>query len=412
MTVDSCSTPGLKPFDDALTLILDSMTAVSETETILLTDSLDRVLAEDVLSNQILPPWHCSAMDGYALAVDSLDASKTLTMVGSSFAGHPYTGKVATGECIRIMTGACLPDDCDVVVMQENVTARENDIHFNFPTKPWDNVRKAGSSVSKGELLLEKGQSINPRNIGVIASLGFNEITVYRKIRVAVFSTGDELAALGSELNSGQIYDSNRYTVIALCQRLGYEIIDLGLIADDPQQIKAVMLEAASKADVLLTSGGVSVGEADYIKPVVEEIGTIDLWKVAIKPGKPIAVGSIKHCKFFGLPGNPVSALVTLNLLVQPAMQKISGMNASAPIKLKAICDSQLLKKPGRRDYQRGTAYLNELGQWHVKSTGTQGSAKITSVSAGNCYIVINEDKGNVSVGDNVNIQLFDKYLS
>ena len=412
MTVDCCSTPGLKPFDDALKHILSSITAVSETETILLSDSLDRILAKDVLSNRILPPWHCSAMDGYAFRVDSLDTSKTLTMVGASFAGHPYHGKVATGECIRIMTGACLPDDCDVVVMQENVTAQENDIHINFPTKLWENVRKAGSDVLEGEILLEKGQSINPRNIGVIASLGLKEISVYRKLKIAIFSTGDELATLGSELNSGQIFDSNRYTVIALCQRLGYEIIDLGLIADDPKQIKEVMLEAASKADVLLTSGGVSVGEADYVKPIVEEIGQIDLWKVAIKPGKPIAVGSIKNCKFFGLPGNPVSALVTLNLLVQPAMQKLSGMNGSAPLQLKAICDSELLKKPGRRDYQRGTAYINALGNWHVKSTGTQGSAKITSVSAGNCYIVINEDKGNVRVGDNVNIQLFDKYLS
>ena len=412
MTVDCCSIPGLKPFDDALKHILDSMIAVSETETVFLTDSLDRILAEDILSNRMLPPWHCSAMDGYALRVGSLDSSETLTMVGSSFAGHPYNGKVAAGECIRIMTGACLPDDCDAVVMQENVTAKENAIHFNFPTKIWENVRKAGSDVSKDQLLLEKGQPINPRNIGVIASLGFKEVTVFRKLRVAVFSTGDELATLGSELKSGQIYDSNRYTVIALCQRLGYEIIDLGLIADDPKQIKAVMLEAASKADVLLTSGGVSVGEADYVKPIVEEIGQIDLWKVAIKPGKPIAVGSIKNCKFFGLPGNPVSALVTLNLLVQPALQKLSGMNSSAPLKLSAICDSQLLKKPGRRDYQRGAAYLDEHGQWHVKSTGTQGSAKITSVSAGNCYIVINEDKGNVSVGDNVNIQLFDQYLS
>jgi molybdopterin molybdotransferase len=310
------------------------------------------------------------------------------------------------------MTGACLPDDCDVVVMQENVTAQNNDIQFNCPTKLWDNVRKAGSDVLEGEVLLKKGQPINPRNIGVIASLGNKEVTVYRKLRVAVFSTGDELATLGGELSSGQIYDSNRYTVIALCQRLGYEIIDLGLIADDPKQIKAVMLEAVSVADVLLTSGGVSVGDADYVKPIVEEIGQIDLWKVAIKPGKPIAVGSIKNCKFFGLPGNPVSALVTLNLLVQPAMQKLSGMNNSEPLVLNAICDSQLKKKPGRRDYQRGTAYVNELGQWHVKSTGTQGSAKITSVSAGNCYIVINEDKGNVNVGDNVNIQLFDKYLS
>jgi len=412
MTVDCYSTPALKPFDDALEHILSSVTSISESEAILLADSLDRVLAKDVLSNRFLPPWHCSAMDGYALKIDSLDASQTLLMVGSSFAGHPYKGKVAIGQCIRIMTGACLPDDCDAVVMQENVTANENTIHFNYPVKAWENVRKAGSDISEGQVLLEKGENINPRNIGIIASLGYKEIRVYRKLKVAVFSTGDELAALGSELNSGQIYDSNRYAVIALCKRLGYEIIDLGLIADDPNQIKAVMLEAASKADVLLTTGGVSVGEADFVKPIVEEIGTIDLWKVAIKPGKPIAVGSIKDCKFFGLPGNPVSALVTLNLLVQPAMQKLSGVNYSAPLILKAICDNQLRKKPGRRDYQRGLAYLNEDGQWHVKSTGTQGSGKITSISAGNCYIVIGEDKGDISVGNNVNIQFFDQYLS
>ncbi|PCJ45624.1 MAG: molybdopterin molybdenumtransferase MoeA [Gammaproteobacteria bacterium] len=411
MAVDFCSTPGLKPFDEALDLILASIEPLSETESILVADSLDRILAVDILSNRQLPPWHCSAMDGYALKLSSLQSDTSLRMVGASFAGHPYEGKVGSGECIQIMTGACLPDDCDVVVMQENVSADGDEITFNFPSEVWQHVRKKGSEVKVGEKLLAKGQGVNPRNIGVIASLGYNKVCVYRKLKVAVFSTGDELAALGDELEPGQIFDSNRYAVIALCKRLGFEVLDFGLIEDDPKLIKAVMLKASSQADVLLTSGGVSVGEADYVKTLVEEIGTIDLWKVAMKPGKPIAVGSIKDCKFFGLPGNPVSALVTLNLLVQPAMQKLSGNQLTLPLKLKARCDSSLRKKPGRRDYQRGLAYLNENGAWHVSSTGIQGSAKITSVSTANCYIVLEENKGNISVGDNVTIQLFDQHL-
>jgi len=411
MIVDCCSAPGLKPFDQALEQILGSITAVSEIELLPLTNCIDRILAEDLSSNDILPPWNCSAMDGYALNSEHYQDGQPLTMVGSSFAGHPYDGKVAVGECIRIMTGACLPDDCDSVVMQENVNADEDQINIKSPVVQWQHVRKAGSDIMAGETVLAKGQRINPRNIGVAASLGLSEIPVYRQLKVAIFSTGDELVPPGANLNTGQIYDSNRYSVAAVCQRLGYQVIDLGLIADDYDKIKSVMLEAAAAADVLLTSGGVSVGEADFVKPIVEEIGQIDLWKVAIKPGKPIAIGSINQCKFFGLPGNPVSAMVTLNLLVQPAMQKLSGMELIQPIIIPAICDTNLHKKSGRRDYQRGTAYADEQGNWRVKSTGTQGSAKLTSVAQGNCYIVLDENCSDIAAGEKVNIQLFDEVI-
>jgi len=411
MTVDCCSGPGLKPFNQALEHILSSMDAVRETELLPLEQCIDRILAEDISSKHILPPWNCSAMDGYALNSSTFQTDTTLTMVGASFAGHPYTGQIAAGECIRIMTGACLPDDCDTVMMQENVTADGNRISLNSSFEPWQHVRKAGSDIGIGDTLIKKGERINPRNIGVAASLGAKEIKVFRQLKVALFSTGDELVPPGGTLQSGQIYDSNRFTVAAVCERLGYDVIDFGLIADDKDKIKAVMLEAASIADVLLTSGGVSVGEADFVKPIVEEIGQIDLWKVAIKPGKPIAVGSIGQCKFFGLPGNPVSALVTLNLLVQPAMQNLSGMTLMAPTIVSAVCGSKLHKKPGRRDYQRGSAYPDDQGNWQVKSTGSQGSARLTSIADGNCYIVLDEDAGNVAAGDTVNIQFFDEII-
>ena len=411
MTVDCCSAPGLKPFNEALAQILGSMTPLTEIELISLGDANNRILAEDLCAQDILPPWNCSAMDGYGLSNSTFEAGQTLTMVGSSFAGHPYEGNVAAGECIRIMTGACLPDDCDVVVMQENVQAEENQITIASPVEQWQHVRKAGSDIQVGETVLAKGQRINPRNIGVAASLGLAKIPVYRQLKVAIFSTGDELVPPGGTLQSGQIFDSNRYSVSAVCKRLGYEVIDLGLIVDDYDKIKTVMIEAAAIADVLLTSGGVSVGEADYVKPILEEIGELDLWKVAIKPGKPIAVGSIGDCKFFGLPGNPVSAMVTLNLLVQPAMQKLSGMDLIAPTIIPAICDSNLNKRAGRRDYQRGTAYPDPNGNWHVESTGTQGSARLTSISQGNCYIVLDEDSTGVKAGDAVKIQLFDEAI-
>ncbi len=411
MTVDCCSAPGLKPFDQALDQILSSVNTVAETEQLPLDQCLDRIIAEDLCATNIQPPWNCSAMDGYGLNSQSFHAGNTLTMVGSSFAGHPYSGEVAEGQCIRIMTGACLPDDCDTVVMQENVEADGNNIKFPSSIEQWQHVRKAGSDMEVGEIALVKGQRINPRNIGVIASLGLNTVTVFRKLKVAVFSTGDELVMPGEIRQTGQIYDSNRYSVIALCHRLGCDVLDLGLIPDDRDLIKKVMQDAAQKVDVLLTSGGVSVGEADYVKPIVEEIGEIDLWKVAIKPGKPIAIGSIGNCRFFGLPGNPVSATVTMNLLVQPAMRKMSGMEKTISTIIPAICESNLSKKPGRKDYQRGNAFTDDQGNWHVTSTGAQGSARLTSVAQGNCYIVLDDACGNVSAGDTVNIQIFDEVI-
>ncbi len=411
MTEDCCSASGLKPFDQALDQILSTVNTVAETEQLPLEQCLDRIIAEDLCCKNIQPPWNCSAMDGYGLNSQSFNAGITLTMVGSSFAGHPYDGEVAEGQCIRIMTGACLPDDCDTVVMQENVEADGNNIKFPSSIAQWQHVRKAGSDMEVGEIALTKGQRINPRNIGVIASLGLNTVTVFRKLKVAVFSTGDELVTPGKIRQTGQIYDSNRYSVIALCHRLGCDVLDLGLIPDDRDLIKKVMQDAAQKVDVLLTSGGVSVGEADYVKPIVEEIGEINLWKVAIKPGKPIAVGSIGNCKFFGLPGNPVSATVTMNLLVQPAMRKMSGMENTIPTIIPAICESNLSKRQGRKDYQRGNAFTDNQGNWHVTSTGAQGSARLTSVAQGNCYIVLDDACGNVTAGDTVNIQMFDEVI-
>jgi len=411
MTVDCCSAPGLKPFEQALEQILSSVSTVSETEQLPLEQCLDRIIAEDLCAKDIQPPWNCSAMDGYALNSQSFIAGNTLTMVGSSFAGHPYKGEVAKGQCIRIMTGACLPDDCDTVVMQENVEADGNAIKFPSSIEQWQHVRKAGSDMLAGETALAKGQRINPRNIGVIASLGLNTVSVFRKLKVAVFSTGDELVPPGKTRQTGQIFDSNRYSVIALCHRLECDVVDLGLIPDDRELIKKAMQDASKNVDVLLTSGGVSVGEADFVKPIVEEIGEINLWKVAIKPGKPIAIGTIGDCKFFGLPGNPVSAMVTMNLLVQPAMRKMSGMEHTLPTILPAICESNLSKKQGRKDYQRGNAYTDEQGNWHVSTTGSQGSARLTSVAQGNCFIVLGEACGNVASGDTVNIQMFDEVI-
>ena len=420
MDIDSCASAQLKPYNQALEQILASVTPLTTFEYVNLENCIDRILSEDLLSQTSLPAWNCSAMDGYAINSEHFEIGQSFNIVGAAFAGHPYPGTVGKDQCIKIMTGASLPENCDAVIMKENVQINgdvdsdvdsdsdRNTITINVATKQLQNVRMAGSEIQKGEVVLRKGLQINPIALGVIATLGILEVPVYRKVKVSVFSTGDELVKPGKQLQVGQIYDSNRYSVTALCQRLGCEVTDLGLIKDDQEAIKEMMLSASENADMLITSGGVSVGEADYVKSLVEEIGHLDLWKVAIKPGKPIAVGSINNCAFFGLPGNPVSAMVTLNILVQPAIQKLSGMSAVNPIIIQAICDSELKKKPGRKDYQRGLAYKDEHDNWHVSSTGAQGSAKLTSLSEGNCYIVLEQEKSDCSIGESVNIQLFD----
>jgi len=411
MKINHCYSDTLLAYDDALKQILDAIEPISDTEIIQFEDSLDRILAEDIHSNVDLPAWDCSAMDGYAFHTNSLLNSTTLKLTGYSYAGNPFMSIVNEGECIRIMTGACLPEGCNSVEMQENTTSIEQQITFKQKVKELHNVRKKASEVHCGESILNKGSRINPAMIAVLASLGHTQIKVYRRLSIAVFSTGDELITPGEALPFGKIYDSNRYSVLAACTRLGFNRIDLGHVVDDPEAIEKLLSTAAETADAILTTGGVSVGDADYVKPCVEKLGHINLWKVAIKPGKPIAIGTIGHCKFFGLPGNPVSSMVTLNLLVQPALEKLSGKNSSIEFKINAKTTSPLKKKSGRMDFQRGFATQDCDGNWYVASTGYQGSAKISSLANANCYIILDQYSTDIPEGDTVRIQFFNEML-
>jgi len=404
------------PLEEALTKLQTSVTNVCDAITLPLSDALGFALAEDIHSPINVPPFNNSAMDGYAMnQADLLDASDanpiTLKMIGKSFAGVPYTGDLPTGCCIRIMTGAVMPSCADSVVMQERASANGDAISFSQAPKFNANVRKLGEDIQQGQVVLSAGHKLTPRDIPLIASLGLGEISVYRKLKVAVISSGDELKSLGEPLREGDIYDSNRYSIIALLSRLNVDIIDFGIIKDDLELITSAVKSADQQADVVITSGGVSVGEADFIKDVLTDLGEIGFWKLAIKPGKPFAFGKLPNSIFFGLPGNPVSAMVTLYQLAVPAMKKMAGFNVTPPVRFTAVTTERLKKGVGRVDFQRGNYSVNENGQLVVNTTGSQGSGVFSSMSQSNCFIVLEQDRGAVEKGETVTIEPYNALM-
>jgi len=403
---------GLMPLEQARSRMLDSLVPINDIVERELGDCLGGVLASDIYSPIDVPPFNNSAMDGYAMAYQSLEPSQSLTMVGKSFAGIPYNGQVALGQCVRIMTGAMMPNDCDTVVMQEHVCAQDDNITVNKQARSQQNVRRLGEEFKLGQQVLEQGTIITPRHIALLASLGFATLPVRPKLKVAIFSTGDELVKLGQPLLDGQIYDSNRFALIAMLEKLPVDIIDYGVINDDPDKIRATFLDADLKADVIISSGGVSVGEADFTRDIIEEIGQINFWKLAIKPGKPIAFGQFDNSVFFGLPGNPVSAMVTFYQLAKPALLKLGGGIVKPALQLTAKLTHDLRKSSGRLDFQRGVVGRNEQGVLEVVSTGTQSSSMMGSMCLANCFIVLPQEQGNVSAGDDVMIELFDSALN
>lgn len=382
---------------------------VDGTERIAIRSALGRILDEDIISPINVPPYSNSAMDGYALNASDLPKAgeQTLTMIGKSFAGAPYKGKVSSGECIRIMTGAQIAEGTDTVIMQEQVSVDGDTITIGSDHCAGQNVRHPGEDMAKGSVVLTTGKRIGAVEIGLLASLGFPEVNVKRKVRVAFFSTGDELRSVGEKLEEGQIYDSNRYTLYGMLEKLGVELIDLGVIRDDEQAIEHAFNHAAEIADAVITSGGVSVGEADFVKLTLEKIGKVDFWKVAMKPGKPLALGKIKNAMFFGLPGNPVSVMATFYLFAQPAIRYMMGETYQQAITAKAITKSFIKKRPGRTDYQRGIA-RNENGQLVVDGAGMQASHILSGMSQANCFVVLPQMSGSVEAGEVVDIILFD----
>jgi len=374
-----------------------------------LRDCLGQVLAQAIISPIDVPGHTNSAMDGYALKGADLpqDSTVSLSIVGKAMAGLPYSGRCEAGECIRIMTGAIMPEGTDSVVMQEqSELVDESMVKIGSGHREGQNVRYAGEDIATGAEVFAAGRRITPADLGVLASFGFAEVAVKRKVRVAFFSTGDELRSVGEVLDEGQIYDSNRYTLFGMLSQLDVDIFDLGVVEDKPEAVTKAFEQASGMADVVITSGGVSVGEADYIKPTLRTMGNINFWKIAMKPGRPLTYGQLGKTHFFGLPGNPVAVMVTFLQFVKPALQRLSGETESDSLRLNAVCQNDIRKRPGRTEYQRGIYTQRADGSLVVELTGRQGSGILSSMSEANCLIVLNDDRGNVAKGDNVQIEL------
>lgn len=395
--------------DEALCRILASVTPVTGTEIVPIVEALDRVLAADMVSGMNVPAHTNSAMDGYAIGGNDIprDGIAELTVVGAAFAGRPFSDAVRTGQCVRIMTGAPLPPGADTVVIQERVERVGERIRLDGTHKPHDNVRYAGEDIKAGQVILNSGRRLTPADIGLLASLGIGTVTVFRRLRVAFFSTGDELRPIGEPLGPGDVHDSNRYTLRGMLTRLGAGITDLGIVRDTPEQTRAAFETAAGGQDVVISSGGVSVGEADFVKETLAALGTVQFWKVAMKPGRPLTFGRVRDAVFFGLPGNPVSVMVTFYFFVQPALRKMMGESATQPLLYKATCRSKLKKKPGRVEYQRGVLTQEADGSLSVSKTGMQGSGILTSMANANCFIILPMNSAGVEPGAIVDVQPF-----
>ena len=386
-----------------------------DSQDVFLFDALGRVLAKDVISPISVPAHNNSAMDGFAFDASQLqtDLPLTLRVVGTALAGKAWQGKVNAGECLKIMTGAILPDGLDTVVPQEfcQIDSAHDVTTVTIPPKilkAGDNRRLMGEDLMQGQAALKAGQHLTPAALGLIASLGLPDVRVHRRLRVAYFSTGDEVLSLGEAPREGAVYDSNRYTVFGLLTRMGCEVIDMGVVRDDPALLEAAFAKAALEADAIITSGGVSVGEADFTKAMMKKLGDVAFWKIAMRPGRPMAVGRIGKSVLFGLPGNPVAVMVTFLAFVRPALLHMMGSTAQTAPLLRAKCLEPLRKKAGRTEYQRGFVSSAADGTLQVRTTGNQGSGVLSSMVQGNGLIVLHHTQGNVALGDEVNVMMFD----
>lgn len=445
------------PADDVLRFLEKLVTPVQASSSVPLFKALGRVLAEDVISPFNVPAHDNSAMDGYAFDSRQLgQTALTLDVIGTAFAGKAWQGAVGERQCVKIMTGAIIPKGLDTVVPQEFVSVRTKPTgvsgaastssarteFISFPSKllkPGDNRRHRGEDLAKGKAALLKGELLTPARIGLAASLGLETVRCLRQLRVAYFSTGDEILSLGEPPREGAVYDSNRFTVFGLLTRLGCKVIDMGVVSDEPAALQAAFTQAAAQADAVITSGGVSVGEADHTKAVMKKLGDVEFWRIAMRPGRPMAVGRIersalepvscnksafnlintgsssyenssdkKDCILFGLPGNPVAVMVTFLAFVRPALLQMMGATAAAQPLLKAHSQEAMRKKPGRTEYQRGWVSTAADGTLQVKTTGNQGSGVLSSMAEANGLIVLHHTQGNVALGESVDVLMFD----
>lgn len=411
MSLEPCIIVEKKPLlsvEDAQQRIQAAILPLTESVCVPLKQAFGRVLAETVVAPIDLPTARNSAMDGYAFSSKNISTESpfNLTNVGTSWAGKPFEGDLKNGECVRIFTGAVLPENADSVVMQELVNVTGSQIQFPADVKLQKNVREIGEDVRVGDVLCTTGKIITAIDLGLLASAGIENVSVIRQLKIAYFSTGDELVPLGESLTRGKIYDSNRYSLYGLLQNPCYQVIDGGVIADDKAELRRVLTKAATEFDVIITTGGASVGEADFIKEILDECGEVDFWKIAMKPGKPLAFGKIGACYFFGLPGNPVAVTTTFDVIVKSALVPLSGAIPQKSWQLTAVCTTPLKKSRGRQEYQRGFLQQMENGEFHVASTGLQGSHILSTTSAANCYIILPIECVGIQVGDVVTVVL------
>jgi len=396
--------------DRAEAAIRACLTPIAGTERLPVREALGRVLAQQIVPQINVPGHDNSAMDGWAVGGRDLLAGKEIQLreIGKALAGKPFKGKVGVGECVRVMTGAVMPDGTDTVVVQEVCRVEGDRVAVPAGQKAGQNVRAAGEDLKAGVAVLEPGRLLSPADIGLAASLGIGELQVRRRLRVAFFSTGDELASIGAPLKEGQVYDSNRYTLHGMLQRLGVEIVDLGVVRDDPALLEAAFRKAADGADAVITTGGVSVGEADFVKQLMGHLGEVLFWKIAMRPGRPMAFGRIGNAALFGLPGNPVAVMVTFYQFVRGALLFLQGRTDCFEFPLlKATSATAIRKVAGRTEYQRGVVY-READEWRVRTTGQQGSGVLRSMSEANCFIVLEHERGPVKAGEPVQVQLFE----
>jgi molybdopterin molybdotransferase len=402
--------PDALPVARAREVIERFVTPIDCVERVAVRASLDRVLARDVVSPIDVPAHDNSAMDGYALRSADLAANgeTTLRIVGTAFAGTAFRGPLGPGDAVRIMTGAVMPEGCDTVVVQEVARVDGDRVTVPAGQQPGQNRRRRGEDLKAGGPALAAGRILRPADLGLLASLGFAEVPVQRRLRVAFFSTGDELRSIGEPLDEGCIYDSNRYTLYGMLRRLGVEVIDMGVVPDSREALEAAMTTASRSADAIVSSGGVSVGEADFTRDVMDRLGDVAFWKIAMRPGRPMAFGRVGDACYFGLPGNPVAVMITFYFFVRDALLRQMGAGPSTVIPVRVRCVDRLRKKPGRTEYQRARLVQGTDGVFEARTTGSQGSGVLRSMSEANCILVLGHEQGDVAPGDLVDAVLFE----